>query len=146
MNVEQIHTDEDLYEQALDLRYQLFFEEFGLPKEIVKDNLEATSTHLSISDEGNLVAYGRLTNLGAGHFKISQVVVLPSLQRQGYGKKLLQEIIIVAKGLGAKNIELNSQVNAKSLYQGIGFVESGEQYPSKTTGVPHVKMVFSWVT
>ncbi|MCJ8314223.1 MAG: GNAT family N-acetyltransferase [Saccharospirillaceae bacterium] len=143
MKVYQISTSDNLYNQALGLRYKLFFEEFGLPKDIVKDEFESSSTHHCIYNKEKLVAYGRLTKLENSNFKISQVVVRHSLQRQGYASSLLSGIISAAYSQGAKTIELNSQVKAVSLYKILGFVESGEHYPSKSTAIPHVKMVLA---
>jgi predicted GNAT family N-acyltransferase len=141
MDIEQIDTNSNLYKQALDLRYRLFFEEHGLSRNVVLDDIESSSRHYCISLSDDLLAYGRLTELGACNFKISQVVVPPVLQRRGYGKSLLKGIISSAYEFGAKTIELNSQVKAVSLYHSLGFKESGNKYPSKTTGISHVKMV-----
>ncbi|GAB5386998.1 MAG: GNAT family N-acetyltransferase [Aliiglaciecola sp.] len=146
MNVTQISTDQNFYEQALDLRYKLFFEEFGLPKGTEKDHFEAHSIHFGLTNKESLVAYRRLSNLGSSTFKISQVVVTPTKQRQGHGTALLRHIINYAQGNGARSIELNSQVAATSLYSNLGFHETGAHYPSRTTGVPHVKMVLGFAT
>ncbi len=146
MKVDQIKTKNKLYEQALDLRYRLFFKEFGHPKDIVMDGLEASSMHYCISENDKLFAYGRLTERSNNHYKISQVVVPPALQGQGYGKLLLTGIICSANELGAATIELNSQVKAAGLYRTLGFKESGSHYASKTTGIPHVKMVLATAT
>ena len=146
MKTIQITIDHDFYQQALDLRYELFFKEFDLPKDVVKDQLEDSSKHLGIALDNELIAYGRLTDLGSENYKISQVVVRTSLQGSGYGKELLKGIIKYAQSIGANSIELNSQVTAKPLYYKFGFKESGTQYPSKSTGIPHVRMVLCPIT
>jgi len=146
MIIERISTDEGFYQQAIELRYELFFKQFELPISIVQDELECISEHFAIGEGNDLLAYGRLTELNSREYKISQVVVRPSFQRKGYGKALLSSIIEFAKSAGAKRIELNSQVSAGKLYKGLGFVETGDIYSSKTTGVPHVRMVLLPVT
>lgn len=146
MSIKRLATDHDFYRQALALRYQLFFEKYDLPKSIVLDELESDSEHFGMIEENDLFAYGRLTEIAFEQYKISQVVVQPSLQRKGYGKVLLNAIIDVAKNAGAKKIELNAQVSAVAFYEGLGFEETGNTYPSKTTGLAHLKMVLWSVT
>jgi predicted GNAT family N-acyltransferase len=141
MKIEQIETEQDIYRQALELRYELFFKEFELPIDIVQDEIESSSKHFGMTQENYLVAYGRLTDLGERHFKISQVVVQSVMQGKGHGKRLLEEIIKVASLVGAKTIELNSQTSATAIYRSLGFKETGNHYPSKSTGVQHVKML-----
>jgi predicted GNAT family N-acyltransferase len=146
MHITRLSTDQAFYEQALDLRHRLFFEEFDLPKGIEKDELESQSIHFGMTNNQSLLAYGRLTNLDSATFKISQVVVAPSKQRQGHGTALLKHIISYAQSNGASSIELNSQVTATPIYSSLGFKEIGAHYSSKTTGIPHVKMVLGSAT
>lgn len=146
MEPSRIEPESNIYEQALDLRYELFFKKFKLPKSITIDELEETSEHFVIQKGATLVAYGRLTNLEGKIYKISQVVVQPSMQRSGHGTKLLQKMLSHAKSIGASRIELNSQVSVKSIYSRLGFTEFGDVYPSKSTGLPHVKMYLELAT
>ena len=146
MEPTRIEPENNIYDQALDLRYELFFKEFDLPKSIVIDELEENSEHFVILNGVALVAYGRLTNLELKTYKISQVVVQPDMQRKGHGTKLLQKMLSHAKEIGATQVELNSQVSAKDIYSRLGFAEFGEVYPSKTTGLPHVKMCLELAT
>ena len=141
MNTCQISTTEALYDKALSLRYELFFKDCNLSKEVLFDKLESNAIHVATSDESKLIAYARLSDLGGGGFKISQVVVDPQFQGLGYGKGILSFTIGLAKKEGAKEIQLNSRASAIGLYKELGFYEVGERYPSKTTNVPHVKMM-----
>ena len=45
MHIDEIQIGSPLYEIALELRYNLFFKEFDLPKKITADEMEAESTH-----------------------------------------------------------------------------------------------------
>lgn len=130
-----------MYAQAVKLRYELFFKAFHLPESIVVDEWEAISIHVATDDTGSLVAYGRLSELETGVFKISQVVVRPELQRQGHASRLVTVLVNRAMTVGATRIELNAQVSARALYKRLGFFEAGPVYPSKTTGLPHVRML-----
>ena len=141
MSINEIQQDNVLYGQVLALRYQLFFKEHNLPWEILNDEKEGNSTHITISHESDFIAYGRLSALGNGEFQISQMVVSPNRQSQGYGTKLLLKLIQVAKSEGAKTIVLNARTSAKSLYMKQGFYSEGLVYDSLSTGAPHIKMV-----
>ena len=146
MEPTNIETEDTIYEQVLDLRYELFFKAFDLPKSIVVDDLEEYSEHFVIQQGEALVAYARLTDQGSKTYKISQVVVQPAMQRKGFGTKLLKKMLSHAQEIGATRVELNSQVSAKGIYSRLGFSELGEVYPSKSTGLPHVKMQLELAT
>ena len=143
MNTFEIIPDHHLYEEAVTLRYELFFRDFGLPKEITCDDHEPTSRHFVTSKEYELIAYARLTHTGDDVYRISQVVVRPERQRKGFGREILSHVINAARESGAKHIYLNSQTSVKGLYEGLGFKPEGEEYQVKLTGVPHVKMVMA---
>lgn len=141
MRTIEINREHPLYFEALKLRHELFFKEFGLPESIVADELEVGSIHMAIADGQRLVAYGRLSEIESGIFKLSQLVVTSTLQRRGYGSQLVKCLVDRAVADGAVQIELNSQLTVKPLYSKLGFAEVGDVYPSRTTGIPHIKMV-----
>ena len=143
MNISEIKKGEVLYKKAFELRYLLFFKDYNLPKEIINDEKEDKSTHIAISQKDELIAYGRLSKLNGKEFQISQMVVSPIHQSQGYGEKLLLEIVQIAKNKGAKNIMLNARTTATSLYEKLGFQQVGKVYNSQSTGIPHIKMVYN---
>ena len=142
MDIGEIQQDDILYEKALELRYELFFKKHHLPKEILNDEQEIHSKHIAIFHKKELIAYGRLSALGNGEFQISQMVVSPSYQKQGYGTKLLLKLMEVAKDKEAKAIILKARTTATSFYKKQGFQPKGEVYSSSSTGVPHIKMVY----
>ena len=143
MRVIEIQKGDPLYEKAIELRYLLFFKEHNLPKEIVNDEKEDKSIHIAISQEDEIIAYARLSELKNKEFQISQMVVAPRHQKQGYGEKLLLNTVQIAKDKGAKNIMLNARTTVTGLYKKLGFHEIGEVYKSKRTGISHIKMVYS---
>jgi hypothetical protein len=53
----EIQKNSFLYQQALEMRYRLFFEEHGLPKSILYDSAEDKSAHFAISHDSELIAY-----------------------------------------------------------------------------------------
>ncbi|MCP4985752.1 MAG: GNAT family N-acetyltransferase [Colwellia sp.] len=136
-----IDINSELYKQAIELRYELFFKEHALPKSIIFDNKEVESKHLAISEADRLIAYGRLTALSDSNYQISQMVVSTKYQSQGFGSNLLSELLNKAVSSGAKNITLNARLSALGLYQKYGFVKNGSVFKSESTGVPHVSML-----
>ena len=137
----EFSSNSPLYEATMELRYRTFFKDFGLPKSVTPDELEPESFHLALLNKSELLAYGRLSPLGKGDFRISQVIVLEAHRRNGYASALLAKLIDRAKSLRATSVQLNAQVSAKMLYENCGFIASEEPYKVKLTGVKHVKMV-----
>lgn len=140
--VKKIDTKDALYQEARDLRYELFFKAHGLPTSILDDEKEAQSTHVAIVEDGLLVGYGRLSEVEMKVFQISQMVVAPRHQSKGYGTILLKDLIQLALNSGAASIILNARITATGLYEKQGFATQGEVFNSTSTGIPHIKMVY----
>lgn len=134
-------SNSPIYEETMELRYRTFFKDFGLPKSVTPDELEPKSFHLALLNKSELLAYGRLSPLGKGDFRISQVIVPEVHRRNGYASALLAKLIDRARSLGATSAQLNAQVSAQKLYENCGFFATGEPHKVKLTGVEHVKMV-----
>lgn len=139
-----ITEDSDLYREALDLRYDLFFKDFDLPKSVTADDLEPVSTHMALAENENLLAYGRLSPLEPGIYRISQIVVYPEYRRKGFASRIVSELTRLGRDLGANKVILNSQVSVLPLYRQLGFREFGGQYEVKLTGVLHQKMAYEF--
>jgi len=94
-------------------------------KLILKDN---NCNCLVIEDEGRVIGFGSLV-LGIvpcrGYLaKIEDVVVDEKYRGKGLGKKLMQELIKIAKKKKIKNVNLTShpkRVEARKLYESLGF-------------------------
>ncbi|MBC3767132.1 GNAT family N-acetyltransferase [Neptunicella marina] len=141
MELIQLQNTDSLYKDALDLRYELFFREPDLPREVLFDDLEKNSLHFAIKERNSLYAYGRLSEESPGVFKISQMVVRPDMQGQGLGTRILAKLTHTACENGAQVIYLNARLHAVTMYQKLGFKTSGESYVAGRTGVPHIKMI-----
>ena len=139
-----ITDDSDLYREALDLRYALFFKDFDLPKSVTADDLEPVSVHVVLIENNNLLAYGRISPVDSGTYRISQIIVYPEQRRKGFASRIVSELMRQGCELGAKKVVLNSQVSVLPLYRKIGFKECGELYKVKLTGVLHQKMAYDF--
>jgi predicted GNAT family N-acyltransferase len=142
MKLEEVSIGSELYDSALELRYHLLFKQSGLPRSAVPDASEEASTHLSLSDNGILVGYSRMSALGADDYRISQVVVSPKYQGCGHSSTLLCYLMNKAIRAGAATIGLNSQLPIVGLYEKLGFKPIGEVYTIELTGVLHRKMIY----
>jgi predicted GNAT family N-acyltransferase len=143
MLIKQIELNSEEYQQACQLRYQLFYQPHGLSFDSVFNIQETESIHLAIIDHNLLVAYGQLIQENERTFKIAQMVVHPNYQRQGLGKKLLAELIAISQQKHAHQIVLDARIYAINFYQQLGFKKIlGTEHPSVTTGVPHIYMQF----
>ena len=142
MIIEDVTVGSATYNLALQLRYELFFEELGLPISVVPDDLEESSTHVAMSDDDELLGYARLSEIGDNDYRISQVVVSPKHQGKGHSMILLRNLMEKAKIAGAQTIRLNSQIGVIGLYEKLGFETVGEVYTVKLTGLPHKRMVY----
>ena len=143
MSIQILEIGDIFYKQAVELRYELFFEKHELPKSIVFDEHEKSSIHAAIIHSNDLIAYGRLTEINPNDFVISQMVVSPKYQKQGFGSTILQNIVALALNKKAKNITLNARVTALNLYKRQGFSECSNIYSSEKTGVKHIQMHYN---
>ena len=138
--IELINYNSEEFQQACQLRYELFYAEHSLPWHIVQDESQAEYFHAAILIKNSVVAYGQLVPQNNSVYKISQMVVKPSYQGQNFGSRILLFLIEQAKKEGAIALTLNARTTAVGFYQKFGFQTHGKQFPSATTGVPHITM------
>lgn len=144
MIIEEVREGSKLYLEALELRYELFFKQFDLPKSLTADNLELDSTHLVLTVDGQLLAYGRLSALDKETARISQLVVRQEHRRNGYASMMISELLKRAEQRETEQVVLNSQLLIIPLYRNLGFRAVGDTYTVELTGVEHQKMFFSF--
>ena len=139
-SVELVKYNSPEYHQACQLRYRLFFAEHNLPWNVVLDASHANYFHAAIIIQDYLVAYAQLLPHCDRIYQICQMVVEPKYQNQSLGSKILSRLIQIAKDRGAIALILNARLTAVGFYQKFGFQTCGTEFPSTTTGVPHIKM------
>jgi hypothetical protein len=104
------------------------------------DEQEADALHMAAVVDGEVVAYGRLSGLDGDTYQISQMVVTPSHQGTGVGRRILTALIREAVASGATTVTLKARLSAEGFYAGAGFRRCGEPFPSGKTTIPHVGM------
>ena len=94
---------------------------------------------MRLRDEDGIVAYLRVLPAGVRYEDVSLGRVVCSKRRRGYASRLLREGIRVAREkFGAKRIVIGAQKYARKLYEGVGFVQFGEDYLED--GIVHIHM------
>jgi predicted GNAT family N-acyltransferase len=127
---------EEAREHASRIRWRVFVEEQGVPREIELDDQDARCIHaVAFDDKGIAVGTGRL--LPDGH--IGRMAVLEQLRRRGIGTLLLKKLMEAARERGEREIQLSAQIHAVDFYRRHGFETAGEVY--EEAGIPHRAML-----
>ena len=119
---------------AAPIRFTVFVEEQGVPREIELDEHDAHCVHAVVFEDGSAVATGRL--LPDGH--IGRMAVLKAWRGRGIGAAILNELMKAALKRGHREVALAAQVHALPFYRAHGFVEEGSEYLE--AGIRHQAM------
>lgn len=119
---------------AAPIRFSVFVEEQGVPREIELDGHDPVCVHAVVFEAGKAVATGRL--LPDGH--IGRMAVLKAWRGRGLGSELLKLLMEHAKQAGHAEVALSAQVHAAPFYRAHGFVPVGEEYLE--AGIRHQAM------
>jgi predicted GNAT family N-acyltransferase len=119
---------------ASPIRFTVFCEEQGVPRDIELDEQDSESIH-AIAYEGTQ-AVGTARLLPDGH--IGRMAVLKDWRNRGIGGLMLQKLIERAKARGDREVVLSAQVHAVAFYRAHGFVEQGGEYLE--AGIRHQAM------
>jgi predicted GNAT family N-acyltransferase len=119
---------------ASPVRFTVFCEEQGVPREIELDEYDAVSVHAVVFEDETPIATGRL--LPDGH--IGRMAVLKDWRNRGVGGLMLQKLLERAKARGDREVALSAQVHAVAFYRAHGFVEEGAEYLE--AGIRHQAM------
>lgn len=125
---------EEARAHAAPIRFAVFVEEQGVPRDIELDAMDAQCLHAVAFDGDDAVGTGRL--LPDGH--IGRMAVLKAWRGRGVGGRILQALIERARRRGDREVVLSAQVHATAFYRAHGFVEEGAQYME--AGIPHRDM------
>ena len=111
-------------DHAAPIRFAVFVEEQGVPREIELDEMDGACVHAVAFEGDRAVATGRL--LPDGH--IGRVAVLKPWRGRGIGSRMLGRLIEQARSRGDREVALSAQVHAVAFYRAHGFVEEGDAY------------------
>ena len=121
-------------EEASRIRFTVFVEEQGVPREIEIDDRDADCVHAIARLAGRAVGTGRL--LPDAH--IGRMAVLKEARGGGVGGLLLESLVARARERGDREVVLSAQVHAIPFYARHGFAAFGPAY--EEAGIPHQDM------
>jgi predicted GNAT family N-acyltransferase len=127
--------------EASRVRFRVFVEEQGVPRDIELDERDPDCVHALAYEHGKVVGTGRLLprEEGAGAAAhIGRMAVLAESRGRGIGSRILESLIGKARERGEKLVALSAQVHAVEFYRSHGFQPMGEIY--EEAGIPHRKM------
>ena len=119
---------------AAPIRFAVFVEEQGVPREIELDDMDERCEHAVAFEGSTAVATGRL--LPDGH--IGRMAVLKAYRARGVGGAILQALIGEARRRGMREVVLSAQTHALGFYRKHGFAPQGAIYTE--AGIPHQEM------
>jgi len=125
---------EEARAHATPIRFTVFVEEQGVPRELELDDMDAQCIHAVAFENHFPVGTGRL--LPDGH--IGRMAVLKQWRGRGIGGLILKRLMDSARERGDREVVLSAQVHAISFYRAHGFMEEGADYPE--AGIPHRDM------
>ena len=133
----EIEFGSDLMRDAFELRYEVFVDEQGVPRELEADEFDSCATHLvAIHDDRVVGTLRMLEHDGAA--KIGRVAVRAAARRAGIGARLMDRAAAIAVDRGFAEIILHAQVAVAGFYRRLGYVEEGDRFDE--AGIPHIGM------
>lgn len=136
-SVRRVRTRAEL-DAAVQLRYEVFCVEQGVPLREERDGRDLDGLHLiAVSDRGELLGTCRLVFVGTT-VQFSRLAVQISARRRGVASALLREADAETLAGGANRIVLHAQTYAQPLYDGAGYVTRGHRFVE--AGIEHVAM------
>ena len=128
----------ELYD-ILKLRVDIFVVEQNCPYYDL-DDLDQDAIHVFIEEDGIIQAYLRVMDRNVESEYVSIGRVVNRSHGKGYGRKIMQEGIKVAKErYNADKIYVEAQLYAKGFYEKFGFKQISEEFI--LDDIPHIRML-----
>jgi predicted GNAT family N-acyltransferase len=137
MRVQRVDT-ESAHEDALDVRYDVFVDEQGVPEDLEVDEHEERATHfVAYDDAGEPVAAARLREYDPGVGKVERVAVRESRRGEGFGAAVMDAVEAAAAD-EFDELYLHAQLHVEAFYADRGYERDGEAFTE--AGIDHVAM------
>lgn len=127
-----------IYEDAVNIRYEVFVEEQKVPADVEIDELEDKSHHVVLYEDEQPMGTARIYHRGDGIYKIQRVAVLKNYRGKGIGVQLMKECELQISKLRGTKITLGAQLQALSFYEKLGYTAEGAEFMD--AGIPHREM------
>jgi predicted GNAT family N-acyltransferase len=142
MTVELFDVDDtDRLRAALELRFEVFVLEQGVPpdEEVdAHDRDDREAVHALVREGGRVVGTGRFYRRDAVSAQIGRMAIRPEARGRGCGTALLAGLLAEAVRRGYARAALEAQVPAVEFYRKAGFTPFGEPYVD--AGILHQPM------
>jgi predicted GNAT family N-acyltransferase len=125
------------YADLLDLRYEVFCVEQGVPRHEEVDGRDDGAVHLVAVRDEVVLGTCRLVFVGAT-VQFSRLAVRKSARRQGIATTLLAEADAQTRAGGARRLVLHAQTYARELYERADYRARGRAFVE--AGIEHVAM------
>ena len=145
MKFEFVPYNGKLYQKALAIRMQQFFEGMPNASSLLEDKLEKESTHLVCSINNEIVGTGRVSFVN-GVGVISQMAIADTYQYKGIGTQIVDHLLQKCNDNKVQTVRLSARETAIDFYKKFGFTTIGEKYPSQKTGIIHQEMEYKLLT
>ena len=136
---------DNINDDILSIRKEVFINEQQVPKEIEYESNEHERIHCCLYLDSKLIAYGRIVlSYACAHkalnknVRVGRVCVRKEYRNQGYGKKIMNFIEDKLKEWRVSKIEVHAQLHAKDFYHSLGYKINGSVF--KEAGIEHIEM------
>ena len=136
INITEAITQKEKLE-CFNIRFEVFVNEQGVPKEIELDEFDRNSFH-ALARINNKPLTGRLIYLDTENAKIGRMAVYLDYRKIGIGGLILDLLEKKAKNKRVKHLTLNTQEYISKFYSNHGYSQKGTVFLE--AGIPHIKM------
>jgi predicted GNAT family N-acyltransferase len=127
--VQLVSSSEEL-ETCQSIRHQVFVEEQMVPSDREYDGKDDEAFHALCvcSKRRQAVATGRVLLMPSNMANLGRIAVLPEFRRRGLGRRVVQELEVIAKSKGASRASLTPHYYLEEFYKGLGYARvAGDQ-------------------
>jgi predicted GNAT family N-acyltransferase len=131
---------DELLEEALKVRFEVFVIEQKVPQELERDEVDPQATHVLLHDNGVGFATGRIyaDKSDSKICRIGRVAVLRKFRGQDWGRTICNILIQHAEQQGFGKILIHAQTRVEKFYARLGFTRIGKEFYE--AGIEHVEM------
>ncbi len=122
---------------AIQLRYDVFCLEQGVPVREELDGRDYQGLHLVAVDQGEVLGTCRIVMVGTTA-QFSRLAVRSHARRRGIATALLEAAEVETRALGGRRLVLHAQTYARRLYESAGYRPHGRIFWE--AGIEHVAM------
>ena len=120
------------------IRHLVFQAEQGVDPALDFDGRDPETMHILALVNDQPVGTARVRNLSDRTVKIERLAVLKEFRGQGIGRKMMEFVLEVLQQRQIQTVQLHAQLQAKALYDKLGFVAIGDVFVE--AGISHIKM------